>query len=42
LGGEHDEAAEMIFIDQRPEIGHSTPVIIGERNETNVWNRFFR
>jgi hypothetical protein len=41
LGGEHADAAEMIFMDQLPEVGHFTPVILGERNDTNVWNIFF-
>jgi hypothetical protein len=40
LGDEHAEAAEMIFMNQLPRVDHSTPVIIGERNDANEWNRF--
>jgi hypothetical protein len=42
LGGEHVDAAEMISMDQFPEVGHFTPVIPGERNNTKARNRFFR
>jgi hypothetical protein len=42
LGGEHADAAGMIFMDQFPELDHFTPVILGESNDTNVWNMFFR
>jgi hypothetical protein len=42
LGGEHADAAEMIVMDQLPEVKHFTPVILGERNNTNAWNMFFR
>jgi hypothetical protein len=42
LGGEHAHAAEMSFMDQLPEVDQFTPVIPGERNDTNAWNVFFR
>jgi hypothetical protein len=42
LGGEHADAAEMIFMDELPEVGDFLPVILGERNDTNSWNMFFR
>jgi hypothetical protein len=42
LGGEHAEAAKMIVMDQFPEVKHFTPVILGERNNTNASNKFFR
>jgi hypothetical protein len=42
LGGEHADAAETMFMDQFPEVDHFAPVILGERNDTNAYNRFFR
>jgi hypothetical protein len=41
LGGEHAEAAEMIFVDLLLEVDHFTPVILGERNDPNAWNMIF-
>jgi hypothetical protein len=42
LGGEHADAGEMTFMDQLPEVNDFPPVILGERNDINAWNRFFR
>jgi hypothetical protein len=42
LGGKHAGTAEMLLMDQLPEVDRFTPVILGGRNDTNVWNRFFR
>jgi hypothetical protein len=42
LGGEHADAAEMIVMNQLPEVEHFTPVILGERTDTNSWSKFFR
>jgi hypothetical protein len=40
LAGEHADAAEMIFMDQLPEVDHFTPVMLGDRSYRNAWNSF--
>jgi hypothetical protein len=42
LGGEHADTAEMIVNLKLPEVDHFTPVIVGEKNDTNASNVFFR